>query len=371
MKILFIQTNYPNFLKQFYSKIDCSNLSYKQIKEIWAKQYFGASNFYLKGLKNLGWQGDEVIVNDEISQSRWAKENKVNVRIKDPKYLRLIPERLKNLLGLNNGYKKIIFKQIDKMKPDVVYIHDVTYFSTEELKNIKSKARLIVGQIAYPKPLNPSIFKSYDLIISSLHNYIEDFKKMGVIAEYLPWCFEETILKDIKTSKRTYNTTYIGGFSPHHSQGNKILEYVSKKVKIDFWGYGENYLPINSNIKNSFHGEAWGKDMYQIFAKSKIVVNRHINISKQYANNMRMFEATGMGALLITDTKVNNNEFFDIGKEIVVYSTPEDLVKKIKYYLKNESLRKKIAKAGQRRTLREHTYKLKMRELDKILLKYL
>lgn len=371
MKILFIQTNYPNFLKKFYDGLDTSNLSYKQVKEKWSKQYFGASNFYLKGLKGLGWQGDEIIANDEVTQSLWAKENKLKVRIKVPKYHKLIPERIKNVLGLNNSYKQIIFKQIDFINPDVVYIHDVTYFSAEELKKIKSKTKLLVGQIAYPKPLNQSIFKSYDLIVSSLHNYIDDFQKMGVSTEYLPWCFEESILKDVKTNKRNYNTTYIGGFSPHHSQGNKILEYVSKRVRIDFWGYGENYLPVNSTIKNSFHGEAWGKDMYKIFAESKIVVNRHINISKQYANNMRMFEATGMGALLITDTKVNNGEFFNIGKEIVVYSSPVDLVKKIKYYLKNESLRKKIAKAGQKRTLKEHTYKLRMKQLNKILLKYL
>lgn len=371
MKILFIQTNYPNFLNEFYKNNKTSGKSYKEIKRLWSKEYFGASNFYLKNLKQFGWAGDEVIANDEISQSVWAKENNISVNVSISRIYKYLPERIKNLLNLNSNQKQIVFKQIEKLKPDVVYVHDMTYFSLSELKRIKSKTKLLVGQIAYPKPLNQNIFYEYDLIVSSLPNFINDFKKMGLKTEYLKWCFEDTILQDVKKSKKIYDVTYIGGFSPHHSNGNKVLEYVSKKVKVNFWGYGQNFLPINSSIKKSFNGEAWGKKMYEIFSKSKIVINRHINISKQYANNMRLFEASGMGALVITDNKINNKEFFNIDKEIVVYSTPEDLVKKIKYFIKNDKRRIAIAKAGQRRTLKDHTYKIRMSELNKILLKHL
>lgn len=360
IKILFIQTNYPDFLKLFHQKNNTEGKSYNEIKKLWAKEYFGSSNFYLKNLKNYGWSGDEIIANDETIQNAWAKMHKINIQLPKSRIFSLIPARIKNLLNLNYNFKKIIYKQVEFYKPDVIYIHDVTYFSKEELKLLKKKTRLLVGQIAYPKPLNKSVFHEYDFIISSLPNYIRDFKKMGVKAEYLKWCFEDTILKNIKGKKRKYEVTYIGGLSPLHSKGNAILEDVSKKINVNLWGYGR------PNIK-----QAWGKDMFKIFSESKIVINRHINISKNYANNMRMFEATGMGALLITDKKVNNHEFFEIGREIIVYKDSEDLIKKIKYYLKNDSERIKIAKRGQTRTLKEHTYRIRMRELDKILRKYL
>lgn len=370
-KILFIQTNYPNFLKEFHSTHKTSKMNYSEIKRLWAGEYFGSSNFYLKNLKKFGWSGDEIIANDTIMQNAWAKEHNIKSNPVKNNLLKFIPERIKNLFNLNQSLKNILFNQVQQFQPDVVYIHDVTYLSEKDLKKIKKYTKLLVGQIAYPKPLNLNIFKSYGLIISSLPNYVNDFKESGINTEYLKWCFEDTILNDIKLSKRIYDVTYIGGFSPHHSNGNKILEYVSKKIKINFWGYGSSFLPINSNIKKTYHGESWGRNMFEIFSKSKIVINRHINISKEFANNMRMYEATGMGALLVTDNKVNNEDFFDTQKEIVVYNNPEDLVKKLKFYLKNDFIREKIAKLGQKRTLSQHTYKIRMAELNKILRKYL
>jgi spore maturation protein CgeB len=371
MKILFIQTNYPNFLDDFYKKIAYEQMNYWEIKNLWSKEFFGSCNFYLKNLKKLGWEGVEIIANDSRSQSVWAKEHALKTTLYNPPLLNFIPARLKNLIHLNDNYKKIVFSQIDYYKPDVVYIHDVTFFSVQEINIIKKKCKLVVGQIAYPKPLNDAVLKSYNLIISSLPNFVKDFKKSGINTEYLQWCFEDEILKTIKPGKKMYDVTYIGGFSPHHSNGNKVLEEVSKKVKIDFWGYGVNFLPINSNIKKNYHGEAWGKKMYKIFGQSKIVINRHINLSENYANNMRMFESTGMGSMLTTDNKINMGDFFIDGTEVVTYDNPKDLINKIKYFLKHDKERNNIAKRGQKRTLRDHTYKVRMKELDVILRKYL
>ncbi len=69
--------------------------------------------------------------------------------------------------------------------------------------------------------------------------------------------------------------------------------------------------------------------------KSFITINRHIDVAENYANNMRLFEATGCGALLITDYKDNLNELFEIGEEIVAYRSPEEAAALIKYYLSN------------------------------------
>ena len=40
--------------------------------------------------------------------------------------------------------------------------------------------------------------------------------------------------------------------------------------------------------------------MYNILSRSKISFNRHINVAENNANNMRLYEATGMGSLLLT-----------------------------------------------------------------------
>ncbi len=373
MKILFYQTNYPGFLKEFYEKVgDTKDLNYKELKSRWANEFFGCSDFYLKNLKPLGWSGDEVIANDWNIQSKWAMENNIKVSRKEyPWFLNILPQRIQNLFGMNDWMKKIFFAQVKSLKSDVVYLHDITILNSSDLKFIKKHTKLVVGQIAYPLPLNKSVLKDFDLLISSFPHFVKMFRKMGIKSEYLKWCFEGTLTKEIKPRPNKYDTSYVGGFSPHHSKGNKILEQVAKSLKVDFWGYNINFLLPSSPIRKTYHGESWGRHMYQIFASSKIVINRHINIAKNYANNMRMFEATGMGALLITDQKSNISEFFEVGKEIITYKSPEDLIKKIKYYLANDKERKQIAVNGQKRTLRDHTYQIRMKELDFILKKYL
>jgi spore maturation protein CgeB len=84
-----------------------------------------------------------------------------------------------------------------------------------------------------------------------------------------------------------------------------------------------------------------------------------------------LFEATGVGTLLITDWKVNLHNMFELGKEVVAYRTPEECVDLIQYYLEHDEEREAIARAGQERTLREHTYYQRMQALVNLLAKYL
>ena len=86
---------------------------------------------------------------------------------------------------------------------------------------------------------------------------------------------------------------------------------------------------------------------------------------------MRLYEATGVGTLLITDWKKNITDMFEPDKEIVVYRTPEECAELVQYYLDHDKEREKIAKAGQERTIREHTYHQRMEELIEIVGRYL
>jgi hypothetical protein len=372
MKILFVQTNYPGFLRQFYDKYpDWQNWIYQEWKRKWAGEWFGTADFFAKNLKPLGWTGDEVVINDINSQNLWMKGKGLTGKYSDNIFTSWVPESVKNYLGWRNWVKNILFEQIEIIHPDVVYMHDLSILDESDLRKVKRKSKLLVGQIACPLPVNTSPFKEYQLLISSFPHYVTMFKNWGINSEYLKWCIESSIPKIIGEKPRTYGAVFIGGLIPAHGQGNRVLEKLAKQVPLDIWGYGENTLSPISPIRHYFHGQAWGKKMYEIFARSKIVVNRHINVARNVANNMRMFEATGMGALLITEDRPNLKDFFIPGREIVTYKNSGDLIEKVKYYLAHNSERAKIATAGQKRTLKDHTYKQRMKDLDRILKDYL
>ena len=114
-----------------------------------------------------------------------------------------------------------------------------------------------------------------------------------------------------------------------------------------------------------------GLEMFEILLRTKISFNRHINVAENYANNMRLYEATGMGSLLLTDKKDNLENLFEIDKEIITYTSKEEALEKYEFFIRNPIEASKIAHAGQTRTLKEHTYEIRMQELKEILEKYL
>ncbi|ETR65868.1 MAG: hypothetical protein OMM_13594 [Candidatus Magnetoglobus multicellularis str. Araruama] len=78
-----------------------------------------------------------------------------------------------------------------------------------------------------------------------------------------------------------------------------------------------------------------------------------------------------MWPLLINVYKDNLNELFEVGKEVVAYRSPEECVDLIDYYMKHTMEARRIAEAGQRRTLRDHSYLQRMIETSGILKKHL
>jgi ubiquinone/menaquinone biosynthesis C-methylase UbiE len=171
--------------------------------------------------------------------------------------------------------------------------------------------------------------------------------------------------------QKPIDCSFVGGISKLHIDSYRLLELLAKETPIEFWGYGVNTTAQDSPIRKRHRGEAWGRKMFEIFSSSKIVINRHGEVAENYANNMRLYEATGCGALLITDHKDNLNEPFKIGKEIVTFRSPEECVALVNYYLANPKEAATIARAGQARTLRDHTYPKRMAQTTEILERHL
>lgn len=371
MRFLIVDTYYPRFLRYFRKRYpQLQNASYKEYLAMLLNQAFGTSDYYSYNLRSLGHQAEDLILNDYLLQQKWAKEH--NLSIPSSKLidsLRSLP-LVYRFLGRPGWIQAIALAQIEKYHPDILYIHDLTILNPESLREAKKHCKFLIGQIASPQPPHKYI-KEFDLILTSFPHFVVRLRKIGINSEYLKIGFEPRILSKIGNCKRTYDVAFIGSYSYYHQHGTKILERVASELSVDFWGQGLGLFSLLSPIRKKFHGEAWGLDMYRILAQSKIVINRHIDAAENYANNMRLYEATGMGAMLITDEKKNLGELFEVGKEIVTYKDSEDLINKIRYFLNHEEERQKIDRAGQKRTFREHTYFKRMKELIKILEKYL
>ena len=165
-----------------------------------------------------------------------------------------------------------------------------------------------------------------------------------------------------------HDAVFVGALNRRrHRRGNTVLEQAARRTPLEFWGYGARGWSRSSPVRTRLRGEAWGLEMYRVLRHARIAVNRHIREAEGFANNMRLYEATGVGTLLLTDAGANLPELFEPGREVVTYTGAGELAEAIEHYLSEDGERRAIAAAGQARTLRDHTYGRRMQELVAIL----
>lgn len=105
-----------------------------------------------------------------------------------------------------------------------------------------------------------------------------------------------------------------------------------------------------------------GEESARIFAGSKINLNLSIK-GIEGGTPQRVMDIMGAGGFALTNYAEETLELFEEGKEIVTYKSPEKLLDKVVYYMKNDTLREHIARAGQNKVLNEYTYDKKLKEL--------
>lgn len=330
--IAFVDTYYPDVLKA-----NPPNDLFTRSAQL-AQLCFGTSNFYSEAFKKLRWGAADIVGNDFDA-------------------------------GNNSHY---LTEFIVNSPIDVVYCQDLCFFSAQQITRFKAAGKAVVGQISSKWP-GDDIIKQFDVLFSSFPHYIPRFNSLGVRGEFLPIAFGEEVLNYVNPANRDIDISFVGGLgSPNNggywAQGTDLFEAVAKALPaFQWWGYFIGNLAAYPNLSRAYRGAAWGLDQYRIYARSKIVINRHGEVAEGYTNNMRCFEATGMGACLFTEASKNLSFYFNSLTQCVQYSTQKGLIEKLEYYLDNPHFAADAGYRGQTRTLREHTYTKRLAAIEPIL----
>lgn len=423
MRILILSADYPQFLAEHY--LGNPGLSAKSYAEQMAARndsLFGVADFYSRGFIAHGHEAAEIHINNPWLQYAWAREH--GVRVMAPRSPRVFairhllripvpaqPARTNSETGAipaadaerlawaeDNDWKdkvrdlvrpvlrpvlrpfsrpiqwlrrqarqrwerKILEAQIKAFRPDLILNQELAYLRSPAFDRMKPSGSLLFGQIASSMPKGDP-FRNYDLMISSLPNQVEWFRAQGVKAELNRLAFEPSILDKLGPQpERDIDLSFVGSLSPDHVSRIKFLEYVAARVPLKVWGTGIERLPKSSPLHACYQGEAWGTDMYNVLRRSKISLNFHIDLAEDWANNMRLYEATGMGTLLLTDWKKNLHEMFVPDEHLATYTDAEDCVKQIHTLLADDARRARIAASGQQHAITTHNYDRRVAEI--------
>ena len=394
MRFLIINTDYPQFSDWLYAHHPgLAQETYDEQIQVRMESLFGDADFYSSNLRKLGHEAYDLRPNVEWMQRAWAQEHGVLIEQPIPvpqrgrsilkkitnetplKYLKPLFRSLRRSMSQQQPwFYDVLAAQIKYYKPDVVFNLAMDSISTSFLQEMKEYMGLLIGCSEPPVLLNEQDWQVYDLIAAPSEGMLDYFNKVGLKTELLRFGFEPDVLLLLDHNyQKSVPVSFVGSIGSIHSERLKVLETLCMKLgeRMFVWAPSADHLSTTSSIRKRYQGSAFGCASYQILSASKITVNCHINVAGQFADNMRLFEATGMGTMLITDWKVNLHNMFEPEKEVITYRTAEECAELVLYYLEHDTEREIIARAGQERTLREHTYYQRMQELDNIVGKYL
>jgi spore maturation protein CgeB len=360
MRILIVDQYYPAFLRAHYA--GRPGLAAEPYAAQWRAlmdEFFGSADSYSHFLARLGHTAEEVVINCRPLQRAWAREHGVRP-----------PGRLRARLQASSS-TRFLELQLEDFAPDVVYLQDLSVLTPADMRRVKRRNRYVVGQLGTEPPPTEWL-KAYDLVVTSFPHLLTIGRRHGVRIELLRLGFDDRVLSRLPADGVRSGAVFVGavGRSPRWTR-NEVLAAAAHRAPIEFWGYGARDWPADAPLRRRYKGEAWGMEMYHVFRRAKIVLNRHGDVAGQHANNLRLYEATGVGALLLTDAQADLGELFDVGTEVVTYDDADDLAEKVSYYLEHDRERDAIAAAGQRRTLADHTYARRMEELSTLLATHL
>ena len=252
-------------------------------------------------------------------------------------------------------------------KPDVICSQNVGRWNAAALSDDVKK----IAFVSYRA--DDADMLGFDCVFTSFPWLVKHLRNLGQRCEYMPLAFGEPIIcrtedptaPDMdapagslitQNMERDLPLTFVGGLGHSHiwKHGEECLTAVAEAfAEFKWWGYaGPN---LSDSLKASYQGEAWGYDYFNILLRSEITINRHGEIARGFANNMRLFEATGCGACLITEHAPNLPDFFKPGVECLTYKSPDDLVFTLRAIMGNGGSNI-IAARGHRRTMDDHCY---------------
>ena len=396
-------TIYPKFVRPFASQLpDYHRLGYDQLHVKYIDQYYGWSDYYSRNLEALGHESQEIFVNFEHLQKLWAKEH-------DVKYTR------------RGWLFEIVLGQVRMFQPTVIFLEDTYVFDRsfrQQLREICRQPVTLVGWRAAPTD-NYSDLSDFDLLLSCGPHFVERMREAGINAELLNHAFEPAVLEAVPPiAGRDVDFSFVGSLvldRGFHNDRYNLVEALMDPTPLQVWGEISHALPesrrakavaaltykadrtleslgvtgeldrrirqageriadwrkpltIQDRYPDRFHDPVFGLNNFEILGRSRITLNKHIDCAENYAGNARLFEATGMGACLLTDWKVNLEEIFEPDVEVVTYRSHEECSEKARYLLDHERERQDIGAAGQLRIMKDHTYAQRALRLNEIIL---
>lgn len=195
----------------------------------------------------------------------------------------------------------------------------------------------------------------YDIYFTTKSYNVTELKQLGCQRVYfVNNAFDPRTHKPIEISEEDRkriggSVGFIGGAERERAESMLYLAQKGIEVRI-YGGKWKKYQNIHNLLKIE-NQVVWGNDYTRTICSFDIVLGylRKINRDLQ---TQRSIEIPACGAFLLAERTDEHMALFEEGKEAEFFSSNEELLEKVQYYLNYPDERKRIAAAGRERCLK-------------------
>ena len=207
--------------------------------------------------------------------------------------------------------------------------------------------------------------QAMDLVL--LQDIITTFKLQQIGIQSLPFYghFDTVRHRKIKNLVKDIDVSFVGRLSTRVGGEEYVTHLLDNNVNIKLFGIGSQEGVVTTDKK------------IEIFNKTRINLNfsgmgmeKKDRFSRKSKTRWRMKQIKGRpievaicGGFVLSEYVPGLEHYFELGKEIDVFYDKEDLLEKIKYYLKHDEERESIARRGYERARRDYDVKLAVPKL--------
>lgn len=343
MKLLQLFPSYGEYLEDFARRHpEADALTYSDHRDSLVADGFGVVHMVARYLPAAGIDCEIVFTECESLQRKWLRERD---------------------LALENEAEwryEIAARQVDAIRPDVLYVTEPVYYDRRFLERLRHQPRLVMGWKAATIPAGTD-WNGYDLILSNFRMSFEVGPRVGArrVESFTPG-FPASLGTEFGPSEKALDVSFLGSVTSEHRARTDYLNHLARSQLVRDFDFSIGYflrtaepdiVPVGVAMHNQ--GPKWGREMHQILKGSRIALNVGVDHAKGETGNMRMLEATGLGTFLLTEYQDNIRRYFEPGLEVETFSSPGELDEKVRHYLGHPDEREAIAVRGHQRCARE------------------
>ena len=268
-----------------------------------------------------------------------------------------------SLISNSNNFQKFLIETFKNYNPDIIFFGHTKNIELNTLDEFKSiNKNLILSQwnedpvmpdLNYSKQ-NISNINLYSNFVD--HNFITTDpsvlkKELNINNFHFFFVPVDKNIESFEVYKMRPKKDLFYAMS--HGVNRAVLKDGTEDERINFLDKLVKKIP---DVKYDFYGFSnkqpiWGNEFNNALINSKMGLNLSRGRPTKYYSSNRIASIMGNGLLTFIDEKVQMRDFFK-KNEIIFYSNINDLSEKIKFYSKNDKIRQKIARAGQKKYFR-------------------